>query len=344
MWPLVEPRGSRSTVWMKAAITGASGLVGGNLAIELAGRGASIRCLRRGSSRVAHLAAVPIDWVEGDVDDVASLERAFRDTDVVFHCAAIVGLRGDAAPAMQKTNVEGTRHVIEAARRSGVRRLVHCSSIVAAAVSESDSPVDETHAWNLDRHGVGDEYAKTKLAAQRLVLEAAHDGLDAVVVQPGFLFGPYDAKPSSGKMIRDIVRGQIPSLLDGTNSFVDVRDVCRGMIAAAERGRRGEVYILGGWNLTYAEVFRKIAAVAGVEPPKRYLPPFVLRLFGYLGDLQERFTSGDPLANSTTVAWFFLRGFAMSSAKAERELGYRISPLEPAIGDAIAWFRANGML
>lgn len=311
---------------MNVTITGASGLVGGNLALELLRRGAEVRCLRRSESSTRHLAGAPIDWVEGDLDDTDALERAFRGADVVFHCAAIVSFEPDADAAMERTNVGGTRNVVEAMRRSGARRLVHCSSATAAAVSDDGTPVDETRAWNLDRHGVDDGYARSKRAAEEVVHQAVAAGLDAVIVQPGYLIGPHDAKPSTGKLLLDVVAGRMPGLLDGTNSFVDVRDVCRGMIAAAERGRRGEVYLLAGWNQTYGDLFRTVAKVAGVTAPT------------------ERVVLPGADVPRSLARWFHLQGFVFSSAKAERELGYRRSPLEPAIRDALDWFREHGRI
>jgi dihydroflavonol-4-reductase len=158
------------------------------------------------------------------------------------------------------------------------------------------------------------------------------------------MFGPNDTKPSSGKLIVDVVREKIPGYPSGANNFVDVRDVVRGMILVSERGKRGERYILGGENLPYREVFERIARVAGVRAPSRRLPRPAASVVGFLGDMQELLLDRDPLLNTVAMRFGFCTTFQFSSEKAEREIGYTHGPLEPAIADAIAFFRKNGML
>ena len=173
---------------------------------------------------------------------------------------------------------------------------------------------------------------------------AVGEGLDAVIVNPTYMFGPYDSRPSSGKMIVELVQGKIPGLSSGFNNFVDVRDVARGMLLAAEKGRRGERYILGGEDMSYEAAFTRIAAVAGVKPPRVRLPKWAARVFGWAGDVHETMTTAEPLLNSVTVNYGYCDTFRFSSAKAERELGYTHAPMEQAVADAIAWFRKTGML
>lgn len=327
---------------MIAVVTGASGLLGGNLAIALCRAGHTVRATRRGQSRVTHLDAFPIDWVPGDVGDPDALVRAFRGADVVFHCAAAVSIRRTVTPELQAVNVDGTRHVLDAVRAAGVPRLVHCSSVVACGLSEHGAPSDESARWNFDEHGLDDGYCVTKRRADELV--AAATDVDAVTVLPTYMFGPYDARPSSGRMIVDLVRGRVPGVTPGWNNFVDVRDVASGMILAWEKGRRGERYILGGEDLPYQDIFAKIAAVAGARPPRLVIPRWAAAALGALGDVQEIVTGREPVVNSVTVRWGFCTTYRFTSAKAERELGYRHGPIEPAIRDAIAWFREQGML
>ena len=167
--------------------------------------------------------------------------------------------------------------------------------------------------------------------------------VDAVIVNPTYMFGPRDARPSSGGLIIDIAKRKVPGWTPGYNNFADVRDVARGMLAAWRKGARGERYILGGRNLTYREVMQQIADVAGVKPPRLGMPHAVAKMAGFAGDLAERFGK-DPLITSTSVRYAYTRGFQFSSDRAVKELGYTISPLDRAIADSVAWFRQRGML
>jgi dihydroflavonol-4-reductase len=328
----------------RAVITGATGLLGSNLAVHLLERGWRVSCTRRASSQVDHLRDWKIDWVEGDVTDRPSLERAFAGADAVFHCAAQISFLPEPSAAMLATNVEGTRKVLEAARQAGVRRVVHCSSIVACAVSRNGSPVDETHAWNFPEVGLKDAYSYTKHLAEKVVQAAVAAGSDAVIVNPGYIFGPMDPKPSSGKLIIDVANRKIPGIPSGYNNYVDVRDVCAGMVAAWEKGRTGERYILGGEDMSYGEVFKLIADIAGVKPPPFPLPFALAMTVGWAGDLAQKLLGKETLLNSTTIRYSFLQGYRFTSAKAERELGYRHGPISRAITDALAWFKRRGML
>lgn len=328
---------------MRAALTGATGLLGGNLAIELLGRGVDVRCTRRPSSCTGHLAGFGIEWVEADLSSADRLAEVFEGSDVVFHCAADVRMRPVADAAMWATNIVGTENVVAAARRAGVARLVHCSSAVAVGIG-ADGPADEDVPWNFADFGLDDAYTVTKHESERAVLRAARAGVDAVVVNPTYMFGPYDAKPSSGRLITNVVRGRVPGTTPGTNSFVDVRDVAAGMVAAWQRGRRGERYLLGGENTGYRDIMERIAAVAGVRPPRRALPHAWARLGGLAGDVGQRVLHRELPLNSVTVRWGYCDRFAFRSDKAVAELGYRFRPVEEAIRDAIAWFRRAGML
>lgn len=308
---------------MKCAITGVSGLLGSNLRAALGGE---VFTVQRADFRSA--------------DAMAGI---FAGCDVVFHCAAMVTVKRQVTPEMIDANVTGTERVIAACRKAGVKRLVHVSSVVAIGLSTNGQPCDETARWNFDDEGLLDAYAITKHQAEERVHAAVKDGLDAVIVNPTYMFGPLDSRPSSGKLIIDVVRGKVPSWTDGYNNFVDVRDVVRGMIAAWQRGKRGERYILGGHDMTYKQCFETIAKVAGVKPPRFRAPLPVAKLLGAWGDLAEKL-GRDPVVNSTQIRYAYTDKFRFTSAKAERELGYTIRPIEPAIADALAWFRANGKL
>ncbi len=323
-------------------VTGASGLLGGNLAAELIASGARVSAIRRGSTKISHLDDLAIEWHDAELGSIEALTRAFTGADAVFHCAAAVTVVRDVTPAMTAANVTGTANVIEACIAAGVKRLVHTSSVVAVGLSTNGAPCDETSPWNFDSEGLVDAYSITKHQAEQVV-NAARDRLDCVIVNPTYMFGPRDARPSSGKLIVDLVRRRVPGWTPGYNNFVDVRDVARGMIAAWQRGGRGERYILGGHDLTYREVMRQICREAGVRPPRFRVPRPIAALVGKWGDRIER-RGKEPVVNSTQIRYAFTDKFRFTSGKAQRELGYQIGPLEPAVRDAVAWFRAHSML
>ena len=328
---------------VRVTITGATGLLGSGLAVLLAEGGHEVRCTRRATSQVAHLDRrshrVGLGGSRGLGQPGPRVRRCRRGLPLCGEIAVVAAV----TPRMQAVNVEGTRHVIDAVRTCGVARLVHCSSTTAIGISTNGRPIDETHPWNLADFGLDDGYATTKRQSQEMVLAAAAEEVDAVVVCPGFMFGPYDSRPSSGLMILSIVRGKVPGYTPGINNFVDVRDVARGMIAAWEKGRRGEAYILGGENLLYKEIMERIAREAGVAPPRLAMPRPLATLAGWWGDLQERVTGGEALINSMRVRWGYCDGYLVSSAKAKRELEYDPGSVDVGIRDALAWFRAHGM-
>ncbi len=327
---------------MRVAITGATGLVGGNLAAELVAAGHEVIAAKRAGSRTDHLADLPISWRDAELSDVAGLRSAFEGCAAVFHCAAAVTIVRRVTPAMTAANVTGTHNVVEAAIDARVPRLVHTSSVVAVGLSTDGKPCDEDARWNFDTEGLVDAYAITKRQAEDVV-HAARDRIDAVIVNPTYMFGPRDVRPSSGELIVNVVRRKIPGTTPGFNNFVDVRDVARGMIGAWQRGRRGERYILAGHDMTYADIIGRIATIAGVRPPRFSLPRPLATIVGRFGDLVERL-GREPVINSTQVAYAYTDRFRFTSGKAARELGYVAGPIEPAIADALAWFRAHAML
>ncbi|HVV87936.1 MAG TPA: NAD-dependent epimerase/dehydratase family protein [Kofleriaceae bacterium] len=326
-----------------AVITGATGLLGGNLAEALRAERVHVRAIRRPSSRIEHLAHLDIEWMYADLDDVGGLTRAFAGADVVFHAAASVEVGSALTPAMRHTNVDGTAAVLAAVRAAGAGRLVHVSSVVAVGLSTDGRPCDERAPWNFDRYGLADGYSISKHEAEELVRAAGRD-VDAVIINPTYMFGPLDARPSSGGLILDVVRRRVPGWAPGLNDFVDVRDVARGALQAWRRGARGERYILGGERASYREIFERIAAQAGVAPPRLPVPRLAALALGKAGDLYQRVTGKEPLLNSTAARYAYTDRFQFTHARATRELGYRHGSVDVAIADALAWFRAHGML
>jgi dihydroflavonol-4-reductase len=342
------------------ALTGCSGLLGSNLLLALVDDGHDVRATYRSEASIAHLRRAlgdrqaRVTFVRADLDDTAALAGAFsvdgRGVDAVFHVAAMVSILRDVTPALVRANVDGTRNVVAAVRQSGARRLVHTSSTVCIGLADPGGPnANEATTWNLREAGLADGYAVTKKDAEDLVLRAARgdDGgppFDVVVVNPGYMFGPHDMRPSSGKLLLDFARGRIPGTTPGVNSFVDVRDVARGHIGAWRSGASGERYILGGHNLTYRQLFTLVGAQLGRRPPPLSVPRAVASAIGRIGDLQASLSGREPLLTSAAVAWSFCDRFRVSSSKAQAQLGYTIAPLEGAVDAAFADFRARGWL
>ncbi len=326
----------------RIVITGATGLLGGNLAAEAIAAGHQVVAIRRSAGTSKHLDDLPIEWVTAGLDSIPALTAAFTGAAAVFHCAAAVGVIREVKPEMYAANVTGTENVIAAVEAAKVARLVHTSSVVAVGLSTTGKPSDETATWNFDALGLVDAYAITKRQAEDRVA-AARDRIDAVVVNPTYMFGPRDAKPSSGKMIVDVCRHRVPGWTPGYNNFVDVRDVARGMLAAWHKGRRGERYILAGHDMTYGAIFKTIAKVAHTRPPRFRVPYPIARIVGWWGDRVEA-RGKEPIVNSTQIRYAYSDQFRFASRKASDELGYSFGPIEPAIRDALHWFQENGTL
>lgn len=329
---------------MRTVITGATGLLGSNLAVALLAAGHQVTATRRVSSRAEHLEEFPIRWREADLGQTESLTRAFAGADVVFNCAAHVAVQRRISAQHLETNVEGTRRVLAAAQRARVPRLVHCSSIVTTALSTDGRAITGAEPWNFPELGLADAYCRTKRMSEELVLAAAAQGLDAVVVNPAFILGPYDAKLSSGRLLVNLVEGRMPGYPLGNGNFVDARDVARGMIAAWRRGKTGQRYILGGHNLTFKAALEIMARVAGVSPPRVPIPRGVAMAAALGGEVWQALTGREPALNSAMVRYSYSRGRIYSSARAQQELGYTHGSLETAILGALEWFRGAGVL
>lgn len=328
---------------MHAVVTGASGLLGGNLSAELVAQGHTVTATRRPSTDTSSVADLPITWVYADLGSAPELREVFAGADVVFHCAASVSTRRKITPAVSAVNVAATQAVVEAAIAVGTPRLVHTSSANTIGPTPDGTPADEQTPWGWDKAGLAGTYPVTKRRGEILVQRAC-DKLDAVIVNPTYLVGPRDARPSSGRLIVEIANHRIPYWTPGYNNFADVCEVARGMIAAWLHGKRGERYILGGEELTYRDYIERVARVVGVDPPRRRLPYPVAWIGGKAGDLFEAVTGRETTVNSMSVGYAFTDRYRYRSDKAVRELGYVLAPIEPAIHNAVKWFRDRGII
>ena len=324
----------------RALVTGATGFVGGNLVRVLAEKGYRVRYIARGGKDA--IAAKDLSGVEklaGDLVDHASLARAVADTDVVFHAGALVSFLERDRKEMERVNVEGTEVLLRLSKQAGVKRFVHISTVDTVGTVPDGSPAHEETPYNL--HALHNVYPDTKTAAEERVKAAAAAGQDCVIVNPGFMIGAYDSKPSSSGMVLEMMRGKGVLAPSGGNSFVDVLDVCRGCILADERGVSGQRYILAGHNLTYYEFWTKIAGIVGKRKPLGVAPGWLAMFVAACVEGLAALRGKRPLFSRAETR-FSLMDHYFASGKAERELGYAFSPIEPAIERARDWFVANG--
>ena len=266
---------------MRYGITGATGLLGGNLAQVLLAAGHDVVATKRSSSKIDHHAKFPINWVEAPLNDIEALSEAFEGCDGIFHCAAAVSVILKVEDWLYEANVTGTENIITVVKNLKIPRLLHCSTVGAVGLSTDGQLCDENTEWNMPEFGLGDAYVTTKREAEELVMKAVAAGLNAVVVNPTYMIGPYDSKPSSGKLVSDLILGKVPSKPPGKNNFVDVRDVAKGMLLAMEKGRTGERYILGGWNMHYKDFMAKVCELTRSKPVRFQAPNWLANLFGF---------------------------------------------------------------
>ncbi len=326
---------------MKAFVTGATGFVGSHVARELAEQGADLRLLVRPSSRTENIAALRADRVVGDLLEPASLRQAMAGCDCVFHVAADYRLWTREPAQMYRCNVDGTRAVIEAGRAAGVRRVVYTSSVATMGfagngqLANEDSPVSLA---NMIGH-----YKRSKFMAEQVALEAGRAGNDVVVVNPTTPVGEQDIKPTpTGRIVLDFLKGNFPAYVDTGLNVVDVREVARAHLAALEKARPGERYILGGENLTLKQILDKLATITGLPAPSLRLPYAVALAAGAADTLFTGVLLGREPRVPLDAVRLGRKKMWVSSAKAERELGFRIMPVDEALRRAADWFRRQG--
>ena len=322
-------------------VTGATGFVGSAVARALAARGYRLRVLVRRSSDRRNLVGLDCENVEGDLNDAASLARAVAGCRFVMHVAADYRIWVPDPAAMLATNVDATRALMFSAAGAGVERVVHCSSVAALGLTKDGTPADETAP--VSEESIVGIYKKSKYQAEQVVLDLVRGrGLRAVIVNPSAPVGPRDIRPTpTGKMIKDAAAGRIPAYIDTGLNVVHVDDVAAGHVAALERGRVGERYILGSENLTLAELLRLVAEEAGRPPPRIRLPHELLWPVAIGAEVVARVSGREPPVTRDHLRMARKKMF-FSSAKAIAELGYAPRPARDAVRDAIAWFRADG--
>ena len=324
-------------------VTGATGYIGGALARALADRDGAGSVRGVFHQRRAFFEEPRIEWVEGDVLDRDSLVAAFRGAGVVFHLASLVSIDPRMADTVRATTVVGTRNVVEAALECGVRRLIHFSSIHAYNQLPLDEVLDEARERAGGAHHTAYDWAKT--FAEEEVHAGIKRGLDAVILNPTGVIGPYDAEPSYlGQFFVDIYRRNLPILVTGGFDWVDVRDVVEAALVAETRGRRGENYILSGrWHST-AELARFAQSVTGVPAPRFVCPIAVARIWAPFQIAWDRFRGRRPKYTRDALTMLDRSNRLVSSAKAREELGFDPRPAADSVRDAYRWFEKHGKL
>lgn len=326
---------------MKAFVTGATGFVGSHVARVLAEQGAELRLLVRPSSDQRNIQGLKAEQVVGDLRDPASLAKAMAGCDVVFHVAADYRLWVRDPAQMYLANVEGTRALLQATRNNRVRRVVYTSSVATMGFASNDQPASENSTVSLGNM-IG-HYKRSKFMAEEVAMQTAKSGMDVVVVNPTTPVGEQDIKPTpTGRIIVDFLKKKFPAYVDTGLNLVDVRECARGHVAALERGRSGERYILGGENLTLKQILDKLAAITGLPSPKLRVPYFIALATGVLDEvITGRILGREPRATIDAVRMGRKKMF-VSSAKAGRELGWKTVPVNDALRSAVEWFQTNG--
>jgi dihydroflavonol-4-reductase len=326
---------------MKVLVTGGSGFIGSRLAAALAARGDSVRVLRRARSQLIALEGLPVEHCIGDVLDPDSIARAIEGCDLVFHLAAISSYWREPQDKVYRVNVEGTRNVMQAALRAGTPRVVHTSSVAAIGLPAKGAPGDEETPF--DDFSAAWTYGNSKHQAEEAVQQAVAQGLSAVIVNPAVVIGAGDHNQISGSIVVQMARRNLPAVPPGGVCVADADAVVAGCLTAAERGRPGQRYILGGENLSYREMAAVIAGVVGRPAPKRVIPRQVLAGAATAVDAYNRISRRTPVLNGDHIRLSGRRLFYVSD-KAVRELDYALLPFAGAVEKAYKWYRDHGFL
>jgi dihydroflavonol-4-reductase len=330
---------------MRAFVTGATGFLGSHVARELAAQGAELRLLVRPSSDLQNIADLNAERVVGDLRDPASIEKAISGCEVAFHVAADYRLWVRDPEQMYRSNVEGTRTLMEAVRKSGVRRVVYTSSVATMGFGSNGhgrQPMTDERSPVSLAEMIG-PYKRSKFMAEQVAFEFATDGVDVVIVNPTTPIGERDVKPTpTGRIVLDFLKRKFPAYVETGLNLVDATECARGHILALEKGKRGERYILGGENLTLKQILDRLAAITGLKSPIVKLPYVFALATGVVDEMVTgRLLGREPRATIDAVRMGRKMMF-VTSAKAERQLGWHMVSVDGALQRSVDWFRANG--
>jgi dihydroflavonol-4-reductase len=337
----VEPIFKEERDRMKVLVTGANGFLGALLTKRLLAEGHQVKALVRKSSDLSELESAKPEYVYGDVTDENSLLQNFRDQEVIFHLAGYIAYKRSERPLMEKVNVEGTRHVVNACAKLKTPKLLHLSSVVAIGSSFTPQSLTEESPYTIQELNLG--YFETKRKAEEIVVAAARKNeIHAVCVNPSTIYGTGDARKGSRKNQIKVARGEMAFYTSGGVNVVAAEDVLDGILLALNKGRNGERYILSADNMTIKVLFEKIAQIAAVKPPRIPMPGWLLHGLGLTGDAAAHFglklgLSRETAYTATMFHWF-------DCQKARKELGYNPRSADIALENSVRWMRDNGYL
>jgi dihydroflavonol-4-reductase len=328
---------------MKILVTGPDGVLGSNLVRELLKRNYEVCVLLLEGTKSPTLEGLPIISFYGNILTPESLDEAFQNQDVVIHCAAATNVYPARNEFVNKVNIEGSKNIAEACLKYNIKRLIYVGTANSFSFGTTkEKPGVEDTPYASIKYGL--DYMDSKRYAQEVILEAVEKrGLPAVIVNPTFMIGPYDSKPSSGQMILALHQGKVPGYTSGGKNYVAVKDVAVAISNAIEKGRIGECYILGNENLTYKEAFDKLANAIGAKPPKRKLGDAIVKSYGAINSILAKIFKFNP-AVTKELAIISCDHHYYSVEKARKELDLPQTPVETAVKECFEWFKENGYL
>ncbi|MDP9147716.1 MAG: NAD-dependent epimerase/dehydratase family protein [Acidobacteriota bacterium] len=323
---------------MITLVTGATGFLGSHVARQLLAHGDNVRVLVRASSSNRAIADLPLEYVTGDLRDKSSVVRAMHGVQRVFHVAADYRLWAKNSQDIYDSNVGGTQNLLAAAKEAGVERLIYTSTVATIAVDRPELPNEFTDAALEEMVG---HYKRSKWMAEREVLQAAQNGLPAIVAMPTTPVGPWDWKPTpTGKIIVDFLNGKMPGYVETGLNFVGVEDCALGHLLVAEKGKIGERYLLGGENLTLKQLLEALAKLTGLPAPRLKIPHALALGVAYAETAFSRLLGREPQipVEGVKIAQHMM---FVDASRAQRELGFRAGPVIAALERAVRWYEAN---
>lgn len=327
---------------MKTLVTGATGFIGSTVVRELFKDGADVRVTVREDSDTRNIDGLDVEKVYGDTRDGESMRAALKGCDTLYHVAAYFAHWSLNKDLFYEVNVEGTKTVLAEALAQGLEKVVYTSTSSAIGSHGAGNLVKEDAEFNLWK--TGDHYSISKYLAEIEARKICDKGLPVVMVNPTLVIGVRDIKPTpSGKLIVDIVNGDMPGYIDGAINIIDVEDVARGHLLAAKKGGIGERYIFGNENVTVGDFFTLVAEIAGVKPPRLKLPYGIALLLGHMFDIQARITKKPPVISVSQVRIGNM-GEHFDNSKAVSELGLPLTPIRTTVENTIVWFTENGYI
>lgn len=330
-------------IGMEILVTGPDGVLGSNLVRELLRRNYNVSVLLEPGKDPITLQGLPITRHYGNILDPQALVQAFKNKDIVFHCAASTSVWPARSEIVNRVNIEGTQNVIDAVLKNKIQRMIYVGTANSFSyTSDKENPGTEGTPYASWHYGL--DYMDSKYKAQELILQnVKENGLPALVVNPTFMIGPYDSRPSSGALILALYKGKVPGYTNGGKNYVAVKDVAFAMANAIDRGRIGECYIVGNVNLSFKEAFDLIATTIGAKPPKLKLPNPIVKLYGSFTSTTAKLFGFNPSVTRELATISCDRHY-YSVEKARKELELPQTPIETAVKECFEWFKENGYL